>query len=225
MEIIKHHIFCWLRSLLYIVHFKQWTYVLNTDQLIKPSKEFKTDFQFQDHLSSPIIFPRKSSSCLVELWSHRVQCIESESLWHVLWFLHLLFFILSSHVIFIVAASMQTFAVKLCWWILSSVLSLPPFEAVYEGLLSVWDLGTIQEGSVGALCSSVPAQWVSRVGDGAMEWYWSPTSHCCCCCRWSWPSLSNALRLPNHFHLEQEWTPTTIGFIWSGWLTRIPLII
>lgn len=67
-------------------------------------------------------FSRKSISCLVKLWSCGVQGRDSESLWHVLWFLHLLFFILSSHVIFIVAASMQPFAVNLCWWILSSVL-------------------------------------------------------------------------------------------------------
>lgn len=57
------------------------------------------------------------------------------------------------------------------------------------------------------------------------EWYRSPTSHSSCCCRWSWPSLSNALGLPNHFHLEQEWTLATIGFVWPGRLTRIPLII
>lgn len=57
------------------------------------------------------------------------------------------------------------------------------------------------------------------------DWSSSPTSHCCCCCWMSWPSLSNALGLPNHFHLQQEWTPATIGFICSGQLTRIPLIL
>lgn len=121
MEISILSIFCW-QDIYSILHFKQWTYVLNTGQLIKPSKEFKTVFHIQDNLSSPIFFPRKSNSCLVKLWSRRVWGIDIESLWHVLWFLHLLFFILSSHVILIVAASMQPFVVNLWWWILSSVL-------------------------------------------------------------------------------------------------------
>lgn len=47
-----------------MLHFKQRTYVLNFGQLIKPSKEFKTVFQFQDHLSSPIIFPGNPTPAL-----------------------------------------------------------------------------------------------------------------------------------------------------------------
>lgn len=126
--------------------------------------------RIQDSVSRPSFiiyyFSRKSIFCLVKLWSCGVRGIDSESLWHVLWFLHLLFFIVSSHVTFIVAASMQPFVVNLCWWILSSVLfsSLrPPLWSSLWRPLSVWDLGTIQEGSVGALCSPAPAQWVSGV--------------------------------------------------------------
>lgn len=99
------------------LHTRKWTYALNTNQLIK---EFKT-FPFKTTLHC-LSYSRKSNTCLVKLWSHGVWGINSESLWHVLWFLHLLFFILSFHVIFIVAASMQPFVVNLYWWILSNVL-------------------------------------------------------------------------------------------------------
>lgn len=47
----------------------------------------------------------------------------------------------------------------------SSVSALP-FEAVYEGPFSIWNLGTIQEDSVRALCSPALAQRVSGMAMG-----------------------------------------------------------
>lgn len=49
------------------------------------------------------------------------------------------------------------------------LLSLPPFEAVYGGLLSVWDLGTIQEFSVRAVCSTDSSSVSFWGGDGALS--------------------------------------------------------
>lgn len=129
-----------------------------------------TVVQFQD-VFHQIFFAKKSTSSLVKLWSHRVRSVDSEGLWHVLWFLRLLFSILSSHVIFIVAASMQPFVVNLCWWILSSVL----FFSLHPLLWSSWwrPLLSLSSGhhprrfcqNSGRLNSSVVSFWY---GDGAL---------------------------------------------------------
>lgn len=101
----------------------------------------------------------------VKLWSHRVRGTCSESPWHVLWFLHLLFFFLSSHVIFIVAASMQPFVVNLCWWILSSALFFFLRPALWSSLQRP-PLCLGPGNHPRALCS--PTQWVS----GVVMWPW-----------------------------------------------------
>lgn len=154
----------------------------------------------------PSFFQQKLNSRLARLKGR-----QSESFWHVLWFSHLLFFILSFHIF---SNSTQPVVVKLYWCICQvhcyylRAFSFEAWSVEASSLLETW-----------ASSKKSPACWstnlhtvrgpqcrVKRRKDST-----APRPQ-------SGPSLSNALGLWNHFHLDQEWTHLKLdSYALEGW--------